>query len=264
MNRSSTGQLGRPQPAPAEAPGPGRRGLLGVLSLIAALVATAGAGGVRAEDEDPGFIPLVEGKPYLHVLTDGESVRVERVQDPNYQLTGYFAKTARKCPPFCIHPMEAAPGVATIGEVELFEILENGLRDGEALVIDARTPQWYEKGTIPGSVNIPFTSFPKDPKTPDWGKILQRFGAKPRPQLGQVEKTMEEWGLVDRSLKTAEWDFTGAKDLVLFCNGPACDQSPRAIAALRSVGYPAQKLFYYRGGMQLWQLWGLTTYVPKK
>ena len=48
------------------------------------------------------FIPLVEGKPYLHVIHEGRSVKVQRVQDPDYELKGYFARTGRKCPPFCI------------------------------------------------------------------------------------------------------------------------------------------------------------------
>jgi hypothetical protein len=55
-----------------------------------------------------------------------------------------------------------------------------------------------------------------------------------------------------------------AKDLVLWCNGPACGQSPRAIRGLLDVGYPGEKISYYRGGMQMWQLWGLTTVVPRQ
>jgi len=49
---------------------------------------------------------------------------------------------------------------------------------------------------------------------------------------------------------------------VLWCNGPACGQSPRAIRGLLKVGYPADRIYYYRGGMQMWQLWGLTTVIP--
>jgi rhodanese-related sulfurtransferase len=49
---------------------------------------------------------------------------------------------------------------------------------------------------------------------------------------------------------------------LLWCNGPWCGQSPRAIRALISLGYPAEKLYYYRGGMQMWQSLGLTTVLP--
>ena len=39
---------------------------------------------------------------------------------------------------------------------------------------------------------------------------------------------------------------------ILFCNGPQCPQSPRAIRQLLGAGYPAQALAYYRGGMHDW------------
>ena len=41
--------------------------------------------------------------------------RVQRVQDPDYELKGYFAKTGRKCPPFCIQPITPSAAVAAIG-----------------------------------------------------------------------------------------------------------------------------------------------------
>lgn len=39
---------------------------------------------------------------------------------------------------------------------------------------------------------------------------------------------------------------------ILFCNGPQCPQSPRAIRQLLDTGYPAHGLAYYRGGMHDW------------
>jgi hypothetical protein len=63
---------------------------------------------------------------------------------------------------------------------------------------------------------------------------------------------------------TGQWDFRGALDILLFCNGPWCDQSPRAIKNLIALGYPPEKLYYYRGGMQVWQLLGLTTIIPEQ
>jgi rhodanese-related sulfurtransferase len=205
----------------------------------------------------------MEGKPYLHVLHEGRSVRVERIQDPDYELKGYYAKTARRCPPFCIHAMKVAPGVETIGEIELFTFMENQLRDGTGVLIDGRTPEWYKKGTIPGSVSYPFTELIKPPEDPAWDQLLPRFGAKPAQEPGLLEQAMQGMGLSERPLQAGEWDFTDASDLVFFCNGPACDQSPRAITGLMTLGYPAEKLFYYRGGMQMWELWGLTAIVPE-
>ncbi len=48
---------------------------------------------------------------------------------------------------------------------------------------------------------------------------------------------------------------------LFFCNGPQCPQSPRAIRALLELGYPADKILYYRGGMHNWLTLGLPT-VP--
>jgi hypothetical protein len=42
-----------------------------------------------------------------------------------------------------------------------------------------------------------------------------------------------------------------------------CDQSPRAIKGLLHLGYPAEKLLYYRGGMQDWMILGLTVVTPE-
>lgn len=51
-----------------------------------------------------------------------------------------------------IQPLEVADGVSTVGELEVMEHLRAGLR-----VVDARTPGWFERGTIPGADNIPHT-----------------------------------------------------------------------------------------------------------
>ena len=73
---------------------------------------------------------------------------------------------------------------------------------------------------------------------------------------------VESIGLLGGDQKTERWDFTDAKELLIWCNGPWCGQSPRAIKGLLSLGYPAEKLYYYRGGMQMWQSLGLTTILP--
>lgn len=236
---------------------------MALVAVFAVLSIMAGPG-FGAEDEVKvgeagGVIPLYQGKPYLHVMHKGRSVKVQRVQDPDFELRGYFAKTSRQCPPFCIGPMDVDPAVKTVGELEVFHFMENQLRDGLGLLIDARTPEWHSKGTIPGSVNIPFTVLSKDADDPEMADVLVSFGAKPREPTGGVTKQLEQWGLLDSGQKTELWDFSGCKELVLWCNGPACGQSPRAIQGLLAVGYPAEKIHYYRGGMQIWQLYGLTT-----
>lgn len=223
-------------------------------------------GAAQAEDElqvGGDFIPLVKGKPYLHVIHEGRSIKVQRVQDPDYELKGYFAKTARKCPPFCIQPILPATDVAVIGEVEVFEFMETDLRDGTGVLVDARTPTWNKKGTIPGSISMPFTQLSKGIEDPEMIEALETLGAREREEPGFFTQLMEDWGWADTAYISGNWDFSQAKKVIVWCNGPACGQSPRAIRGLLAVGYPKDKIQYYRGGMQMWQMWGLTTVVPK-
>ncbi len=166
---------------------------------------------------------------------NGSAMTIARNQDTDNRLEGDFTKTSRTCPPFCIHPMSAGDGVETVGEIELIEFLQNEVAGGEGFLIDSRIPEWHAKGTIPGAINIPFATL--EPENPYRDDILQALGAT---QSGD------------------SWDFANATELLMFCNGPWCDQSPRAIANLLEVGYPADKIRYYRGGMQLWLLLGLT------
>ena len=130
------------------------------------------------------------------------------------------------------------PDVETVGEIELLEFLNTKVKDGKGLLVDARMPEFFKSETIPGSINIPFVLFTGENSQ----KVLGLLGAKE----------------VDGKL-----DYTDAKELTLFCNGPWCDQSTRAIKALIKSGYPASKLKYYRGGMQLWKILGLTTVLPE-
>jgi rhodanese-related sulfurtransferase len=64
------------------------------------------------------------------------------------------------------------------------------------------------------------------------------------------------------TLKGESWDFSQARQVALWCNGPWCGQSPTAIKGLLSIGYPREKILYYRGGMQLWLVFGLPIVSP--
>ena len=48
----------------------------------------------------------------------------------------------------------------------------------------------------------------------------------------------------------------------MFCNGIWCGQSPEAMKELIAIGYPQEKMKWYRGGMQSWLSLGLTTVKP--
>ena len=100
-------------------------------------------------------VNLTENLPYIDIHYAGKAVRIERNQNTDNRLENSFAKTSRPCPPFCIHPMKAAPGVTTVGELELFDFLLTEVRQAQGLLVDARIPDWYNKGTIPGAAFIP-------------------------------------------------------------------------------------------------------------
>lgn len=207
-------------------------------------------------------VKIAEDKPYTVVNHGSEPVKVQRIQDTNHTIDGSFAKTSRPCPPFCVNPLNIGSGVATVAELEVIKFMETALHRGDGLIIDARTPSWHDKGTIPGSINIPFTVFEKPVDDLELAEVLERFGARERDDVNSVMRTLEKVGMFDGDQKTDTWDFSEAKQLLIWCNGPWCGQSPRAIRALMGLGYPAEKLYYYRGGMQMWQSLGLTTVLP--
>lgn len=183
-------------------------------------------------------VEIVEGMPYVEVEADGKTYKIERAQVVDGYLTNTFALTSRPSPPFFIEPFSVDEGVETYGELEVLEFISKK----QGMFIDARLANWYAKSAIPSAVNIPFKLFLSE--TPEREKVLKDLGAE--------------------YTKNGQWNFSNAKMILLYCNGAWCGQSPTAINALIELGYPKSKMKYYRGGMQAWQLLGLTTIVPKE
>ena len=198
---------------------------IGLGAMLLWLSALFSATGLQAEELKVG---IARDMPSVTVDTPTGKVTIVRIQDPENEITGDFAKTSRACPPFCIQPMSPAEGVTTIGELELIELL----KDPEAIVIDSRTAEWFAEGTIPGAIHLPYTVIAE--------------------QLDQLGCEVDFDG----------WDCAGAKQVALFCNGLWCGQSPTAIRAMVAAGFPPEKISYYRGGMQNWQLLGLKVIKP--
>lgn len=178
------------------------------------------------------------------VKHDGKNVKIKRNQNNKNTINPDFAKTSRPCPPFCIQPSALAPGVETIAEVEMLHYLKKmSGGDDTILVVDSRTPDWVKKGTIPGAVNLP------------WTKLNPAKGADP---ISIIEIMEDKFNVTENE---GLLNFSEAKTLVMFCNGMWCGQSPNNIKNLLKFGYPAHKIKWYRGGMQDWEILGLTT-VP--
>ena len=208
-------------------------------------------------------VNITQNLSHVVLNKDGKTLRIQRIQDQTNHLSGGFAKTSRKCPPFCIQPMNVAPGVITYGELEVIQFIEDHVKKNTGLLIDARTTSWHAKGTIPGSVNIPFTTFSLSRNDQKLISAMKSLGVERRkkPLSGYWTDLKDVTGIEKKP--NAFWDYTNAKKLLLWCNGMWCGQSPRAIQGLLKLGYPADKLFYYRAGMQGWQILGLTVATPK-
>jgi rhodanese-related sulfurtransferase len=137
-------------------------------------------------------------------------------------------------------PMHLDDDLETYGELEVLATLKEMQTNKNLLLIDSRNEEWYEYRTIPGAINMPFRYF----KYRDDYEFHFDYALK---HLGVVKD------------KEGEYDFSQAKTLVLFCNGPWCSQSPSMIFSLLEIGYPAEKLKWYRGGMQDWLSAGMTS-----
>ncbi len=189
-------------------------------NIAVTIILTLAAGAAFAQ----GGVGISKDMHSVTVPSRNKTVEISRIQDTKNEITGEWALTSRACPDFCIQPHSPADGVTTIGELELIEMLQ----DPETTVVDSRTSDWFQGGTIPGAINIPYTY------------VVDELG-----QLG-CEPDFDGW------------DCEAAKPVALFCNGVWCGQSPTAIRNMIAAGYPAERIYYYRGGMQTWRLLGLT------
>ena len=191
------------------------------LVVLSALVAAP----QLAHAQDAPRVGITADMASVTVETADGPIEIKREQAEGAALEGDWALVGRDCPPFCIQPNTPAEGVETIGELEVLD----ALKTGDATVVDSRTPDWYATGTIPGAINIPYTQAVE--------------------QLAKLNCEPDFDG---------QFDCANADRAILFCNGLWCGQSPTAIRAMIDAGFPADRISYYRGGMQTWRLLGLT------
>lgn len=178
-------------------------------------------GGAMAQD-----VAITKGMMDVTVETRDGPVTIARIQDQDAVITGPFARIARPCPEFCIQPFTPAEGVTTVGELEVLAALQ----DPGTLLVDGRVRANFETGSIPGAINMPYTEM--------------------ADRLHEVECEPDFEGYI--------CDADTVPTLVMFCNGPWCGQSPEAIRRIIEAGFPAEKISYYRQGMQGWRMLGLT------
>ena len=158
-------------------------------------------------------LSIFEGQKQVTVQTAKGPITISRTMTPCGKNGG------------TLQPLIPVPGVHPTTETEVIA----ALGDRDALVVDMRDTNDRVKGTIPGSIGIPYT---------------------------EVAARMNELGCTKNA---GAWDCKGAKKVFAFCNGPTCPQSPMAIKAMTRDGFPASKIYYYRGGMLDWDALGLTS-----
>lgn len=140
-----------------------------------------------------------------------------------------------------LSPIKFSDKVETVGEVEVLQFMEDAKENENMLLVDSRTEDWFFHETIPSAVNVPYR-YLKQSQFPD-----------------EFEEYIEFLGV---SKKDGKYDFTNAKELLLFCNGAWCGQSPESMNYLIAIGYPEEKLKWYRGGMQSWLSFGMPVIKP--
>ena len=229
------------------------------LTLAASLIAACFSFNAGAENKPVGITADLMSVTITH---NGQPVEIVRNQDNGNKVIDAFAKTSRPCPPFCIQPMTLAPGVETLGELEVIDYaqkMEAG--DSSIMLVDSRTPDWVAKGTIPGAVNIPWTDL-----VPAKGATTEGITNVMTEQFNVAVAEGADEIAIDEAIANNEvssvFDYSGAKTLVMFCNGMWCGQSPASIKTLLKYGYPAERIKWYRDGMQSWEILGFTTAKP--
>ncbi len=201
--------------------------------LLAALVLTSTS---TLAENPSGEVQLTEGVKSVTVTLQGKTYVIQRNQDPNITLTDLYTNTTVGH----LQPMHLAPGVETIGELDVIDYMQRMQTDPSIILVDTRPTIWFERLRIPGAVNVPMSTF--------------------NNELSAIE-ALEKYFNV-KTDANGNLDFRHAKTIVAYCNGHFCGQTPAEIKtndyALLKLGYPADKIKYYRGGMQAWTSVGLT------
>lgn len=134
-----------------------------------------------------------------------------------------------------IQPFKLRAGITTFGELEVLDFILNYSSNtpSKYILADSRTSDWFNAGTIPSAVNIPYDELTFDEDfEEEYNKAYKNLGVK--------------------ILGKNKFDFTNAKTVIFFCNGSWCTQSPRAIKILIKIAYPKEKIIWYRGGIASW------------
>jgi len=176
------------------------------------------------KDAQIGKVKITEKLDSVKFLYKKKEFIIERKANLNEQ----------SCPPNCIQAMNIGK-IKTVGELEMLKFISSLEHKKNRILVDTRSVGEYKKSTIPGAVNIPSILLDKTSKHRD--NVLKLLGAKKRRK---------------------KWHFKNIQKLLLFDNGILDNQATKAIENLIAVGYPQNKILYYRGGVNSWKNLGLS------
>ncbi len=145
-----------------------------------------------------------------------------------------------------VQPINYNDKVKTVGELEVLEFIKTkyNKNPNSYALVDTRPKSWYETGTIPSAINIPFDELEED-------ELFMDLFLENLKKL-KIEKQKDTY------------NFDKAKTIIVFCNGAWCKQSHTALDRLIAMGYPQKKLFWYRGGIHNWNSMSFTIIKPKE
>ena len=143
-----------------------------------------------------------------------------------------------------IQPLYINDKIKTLAEIEVLDFIYNksSKEPEKYALIDTRKFSWFEDETIPSALNVPFEDLVYDEDFKD-----------------EFEKAYSNLGIKIVDIEKNKFDFTNTKTVVFFCNGPWCPISSKSIDYLLKLGYPENKMMWYRGGMLDWSAMSLTT-----
>ncbi|MFH1687131.1 MAG: rhodanese-like domain-containing protein [bacterium] len=161
---------------------------------------------------------MIKQALYILILTVVVSAVVNWVSPNQISWVGHYREVNLNRPK-PVKPPEPDAGDPPYIDLDL-AVFDHG--SGQGMFIDARDPDEFECGTIPGSLNVPFEHMPDvDDLTPYFDSAL---GFPPRDQR-----------------------------LVVFCSGEDCDLSIHLSRNLQAVGYTNLAIFF--GGFREWERW---------
>ncbi len=152
------------------------------------------------------------------------NITIERISTPN----------APSCPPFCIEPIKIDK-IKTVGELEVLSFIQEVTKNRDGLLIDVRKNSKYREETIPSAINLPYEMLTNS--SPYQKEVLRTLGA--------------------RKIKRG-WLFKNPQRLLIFGASSFSPEASKAVKQLLKLGYPSNKILYYRGGILSWKAAGLT------